>query len=210
MRKLSYLSMVLVVGLLGGCGTDTNKKDEATSQSDSNTEVANEKVEEQEGVKEQTDTKPKKEVEEQKVLNQGEVEVIDNIGEVLIKGHAIQKNITPPNPGNYYTYYENKEPGQIYVDVVLQYKNLETTSVSADDIASIKVYYDDKYEFPSFSTIEENGGADFTYSNIVGVSPLQTATLHYLASLPEEIEVNDKPLKAVISVGNEKFEYQIR
>lgn len=195
--------MILVAGLLGGCGADKE-----VSQSSSNAEVNAD--ESQVATEEAKETKKQKEVEKQKILTQGNLEIIDDLGEVTVKGHAIQKNIAPPNPGNFYTYYENEEPGQTYVDVVIQYKNLETTSVSADDIASIKVYYDEKYEFSSFSTIEEKGGADFNYSNIVSVAPLQMATLHYLASLPEEIETNDKPLKAVISIGNEKYEYQIR
>ncbi|MBP2243872.1 hypothetical protein [Paenibacillus xylanexedens] len=70
--------------------------------------------------------------------------------------------------------------------------------------------FDNQCDYTTFSTVEENGGADFTYSNITSVSPLKTTTLLYLAKMPNEVAESEKPLKAVIMIKEEVYEYTIR
>lgn len=53
--------------------------------------------------------------------------------------------------------------------VTISIKSLLESGKSADEFASVTIKYDGKYEYNTFSTIEENGGADFSYTNITSI-----------------------------------------
>ncbi|WP_052344244.1 DUF4352 domain-containing protein [Bacillus ndiopicus] len=143
-------------------------------------------------------------------ITKGEPLVIDDYAEITVNDNVFGKKVSPPNPGSYHTYYENKEDGEIYLDTVISIKSLLTSNKSADEFIDVKVVYDNKYEYRTFSTIEERGGTDFTYTNITSIEPLKTGVLHFLASLPKEIESDGKPLKVIISAKNNNYELIIR
>lgn len=135
-------------------------------------------------------------------LKIGEVMVVKDFAEITINSNNFGQVINPPNPGDFYTYYENKEPDQVFLDTVISVKSLLTTGKSSDEFVSVKIIYDDKYEYTSSAAIEDKGGADFTYTNITYIEPLQTGVLHFLSSVPSQVETDGKPLKAVITVTN--------
>ena len=74
-----------------------------------------------------------------------------------------------------------------YLDVSISTKNLRTTARSADEFGSVTAIVGAGYEYDGFSVIEESGGSDFTYSNIADIAPLETAVIHYLISIPNEV-----------------------
>ncbi|CQR51576.1 hypothetical protein [Paenibacillus riograndensis] len=80
----------------------------------------------------------------------------------------------------------------------------------ADSFADIQVKYDNQYEYVTFSTLEDNGGEDFTYSNITNIEPLKNGTLVYLAEVPDEVQSGDKPLYAEVNIEGEIYRYTIR
>jgi len=143
-------------------------------------------------------------------VNTGEVLTVEDYAEITVKENKFGQVINPPNPDSFYTYYENKEQGEIFLDTVISIKSLLTSQKSSDEFVSVKIVYDDKYEYTTFSTIEEQGGTDFTYTNITSIEPLKTGTLHFLASLPSEVESDGKPLKAIITINGEDYEQIIR
>lgn len=98
----------------------------------------------------------------------------------------------------------------MFLNTVITVKSLQTSGKSASDFVNVKIIYDNKYEYTTFSTLEEDGGANFTYTNITNIEPLQSGVLHFLASVPSNIENDGKPLIAVISVKGNTYEHIIR
>lgn len=151
-------------------------------------------------------------VEEPKMITAtlGETFIAEDFAEMTIKQNNFTATVEPPNPAGYFTYYENKEAGQIYLDTVISIKSLLTSQQTADQFLTVEIIYDNKYEYITFSTIEKDGGSDLDFPSITQVVPLQTADIHYVALLPEEAETDGKPLKAIITVNGEKYEQVIR
>lgn len=131
----------------------------------------------------------------------GDVLVFPNQYEIRMVSQQTATKVVPPNPDDYYTYYEVKEPDKIYVHTVFKVKNLSGDSVAADEVMDVKVMYDGKYEYSAFSTIEEKGGGDFTYTNITGIAPLTEGVLHFLAEVPLEVKDSGKPVEVIVSAN---------
>lgn len=192
-----------MVVFLAGCGTSGANDDSDSPKKDNQQEDSGQGNKNNEGKK--MDEKPLI-----KTIKLDEMIVINDFSEITLKGNVFGKVIDPPNPGDFYTHYENEEADQIFLDTIISVKSLLTSGKSAGDFASVKIIYDDKYEYTTFSTIEENGGSDFTYTNITNIEPLQTGVLHFLASVPSSVENDGKPLKAIITVNGETYEQIIR
>lgn len=133
----------------------------------------------------------------------------DSKYEISVIGYNFSKKILPPNTSGYYSYYEAKEDGHQYLDIKLNYKNLAGSEIDADEVGSIKIKFADKYEYTSFSIIEDSDG-DFTYSNITPIAPLTTGKLHYLFDIPDEVANSSESIVAYITVGTENYELVIR
>lgn len=116
----------------------------------------------------------------------GAVSTIPELCEFTVDYAELKKEVLPPNPDSYYSYYQEKD-GMTYLDVAISVKNLRTTARTASDFGSVKAIVGSGYEYNGFSVIEEPGGVDFTYTNITNVDPLETAVIHYLISIPNEL-----------------------
>ncbi|MDU5143702.1 MAG: hypothetical protein E6230_16115 [Paenibacillus dendritiformis] len=135
---------------------------------------------------------------------------IADFAELTIQGAKFANKITPPNPDSFYSYYEVKDASNTYFDTVIKVKSLLTEGKSADEFVSVKVVYDNKYEYNAFSTIEDKGGADFTYTNITSIEPLKTGTLHFIAEVPAEVAKDKKPIQVIVSTNGEDYTYTYR
>lgn len=116
----------------------------------------------------------------------GTAYTITDLCEFTVVYADLKKEVLPPNPDSYYTYYSEKD-GMTYLDVAVSVKNLRTTARTADEFGTAKAVCGAGYEYTGFSIIEENGGGNFTYTNITNIAPLETAVLHYLISIPNEL-----------------------
>lgn len=148
--------------------------------------------------------------EEHATIVKGTPLVIDGTGEYTITKTSFSKKVIPSKPGTFYTYYEAKEPGTTYLAITLKVKNLGSSAMDAESAADVKVKYDNNYEYRTFSTMEENGGEDFTYTSISEIEPLKNGTLVYLAEVPDEVETGSKPLYADVQIQGETYRYTIR
>ncbi len=135
----------------------------------------------------------------------GQTIIIPDIVEFTINRAYFSKKIIPPTPGSFYTYYEAKEPGTTYLDIVVIYKNLQATIVDADELGRLKLIYREKYEYNSFPIIEEGNGSNFGYANITPVNPLQLGTVHYLVEVPDEVETTLDSRQIIITVNGEEY-----
>ena len=80
--------------------------------------------------------------------------------------------------------------------------------IGADGVGSVKIKYADKYEYTSFSIIEDGG--DFTYSNITNIDPLTVGKPHYLFDIPDEVANNEDSIVAYITIKGSTYELKIR
>ncbi|WP_125153097.1 hypothetical protein [Clostridium rectalis] len=189
-----FIAMYLITML--GCGSNSSK--ETSSKND-----INEKIQ-------QDENKSKKVKSKFEDSNKGRVNIIKNYCEFTIIDTKFGKKINPPKPKNIYTYYEAKEPGTIYFDTTIDVKSLLTEGRRANEFLSVKVIYNEKYEYRTFSAIEKDGGTNFNYTNITSIEPLKNGVIHFIAEVPNEVESDKKPLAVIISVNNREFKYVVR
>lgn len=95
--------------------------------------------------------------------------------------------IMPTNPDSYYTYYE-AESGKTYLALKVKVKNLKGDDLQCEDIAGVKCVYNEKYEYSANSCVEEDEGADLTYTNITSIAPLDTTVMYYFMEIPKDAE----------------------
>lgn len=152
------------------------------------------------------------------ILEPTEVKMMDKVVvqdyiEFTIQSNNFGKIINPSNSGPTITpnYKFNGNKGEIYLDILATVRNTSSTELSeADDFMSIKIIYDEREEFNSFTSFEKVGESKFTSLNNSSIKPLQTRVVHFLTSVPASIEKDGKPLKAVITANGENYEYVIR
>ncbi len=201
------LIAVLLVLILVGCGNNNDNLSSNTDDTQQNEDlvIKKENTQEDTALKEKTDPKEIK----IKSIKKGEVVTIEDYCEFVIDDIKFAKEIIPPNPSEFYTYYEIKEPDTIFLDTVITIKSLLESGRFANEFASVKAIYDNKYEYETFSTAEESGGSNFTYTNIVSIEPLKKKTLHFLAEVPDEVASMDRPVSVLIVVDGKEFKYDI-
>lgn len=131
--------------------------------------------------------------------------------EITIKEVGFKQDIIPSNPNSFYTHYQVKDTNNTYFYIILDAKNISTLGLRADSIAKIKMKYDNKYEYDTFSTIEESGGGTFSYTNITNIDPLTTRKIYYLVEVPKTIaEENETAVEAEITINNNTYLLKIR
>lgn len=143
------------------------------------------------------------------VLNKDKTVTENDKYEITFKGSEFSKKVEPPVLTTLYTYYEAKQEGHSYLVIKLDYKNLNTTDITADDVANVKIKYDGKYEYSSFPVIVDTDG-DFTYANITNISPLTVGQMYYLCDLPEDVVNATEPIVAYVQIGTKTYEINIR
>lgn len=131
--------------------------------------------------------------------------------EVIIRETGFKQDIIPSNPNSYYTHYQVKDTNNTYFYLVADVKNISSIGLRADNVAKVKMKYDNKYEYTTYSTIEESGGGTFTYTNITNIDPLTTRKVYYLVEVPKTIaEENETAVEAEITINDNTYLLKIR
>lgn len=127
--------------------------------------------------------------------------------ELTVKQAELTTKVSPPNPGMFHSYYEVKDSNHIYAHLTVSLKNLSPIGIDADEALQVELLYDNKYKYTGFATIEEGGGEDFTYTNIVKIDPLATETLHYIFEIPAAFKDTDAPLVFTVTADEVDYSY---
>ena len=213
MKRNLFTMLVLALAVLcTGCGNESALQEQIQNLQSENESLKNElqTYKNNEEAEKEKQIKIEEEKSKYKQIKLNEVCTVDGYGEFAISSYALAQKIEPPNPTSFYTYYEVKDPAETYLDIVLNFKNTSTIGINADEITNMKVIYGDGYEYSTFSTIEESGGTNFTYSNITKVEPLKSANLHYIATLPVEAKSSSEPIKVQFSIYGYNYEISLR
>lgn len=139
------------------------------------------------------------------VFNIGDTLSFPGRFEIILKSTEFAKTVKPTKASGYYSYYEVEDADKVFYHAIFDVKNLSGSGLSADEVFNVKLLYDGKYEYTGFSTIEEDGGSDFTYTNITKIDPLDTAKLHYLIEIPKEVKESGKSIALYIIVDHKKM-----
>lgn len=139
----------------------------------------------------------------------GEVIAVMNTCEFYVDYSNIDTVIEPPQPADYYTYYE-ADDGKVFVDFCVAYKNWKSTGIRADDVISAKLTYAGKYEYTGSAMIEQESRGDFTYANITDIAPLTTEYVHILFAVPEEVESSTDSVVIDFTIGGNTYSYTVR
>ncbi len=159
----------------------------------------------------QNDDKDKEEVIEQTKEVSVKEKIEEKDWEVTIKEAGFKQDIVPSKPDSFYTHYQVKDTDNTYFYLIIEAKNISSLGLRADTVAKVKMKYDNKYEYDTFSTIEENGGGTFTYTNITNIDPLTNRKLYYLVEVPKTIEKEkSKPITAEIIINENTYNLKIR
>lgn len=214
MKKIILGISILVLSLINTGCSNTKVLEETINV----LQVENQKLKDQlkvykdkEEQVEQVELKTEEDKSGYKEVKKNEMVLVEGYGEFMIKSIKLAQEVSPPNtiPDVFYIGYSVDNPNEIYLDVVMDFKNTTNVGVGADEVTNVKVIYDDKYVYDSFMTLEELGGSNFTETKI-SIEPLQSMTLHYLATLPIEVKNDNKPIKIRFSVYESNYELKIR
>ena len=133
---------------------------------------------------------------------------IPDLCEFLIHRASFTYDVLPDSMENLYSHYEAEE-GKIYLDIDIDIKNLQKSSVSCDNILNITLDYNDGYIYTAFPVVEDQT-TGFTYANISSIDPLETKKMRYLVDCPIEVYTSDKPLSMIIEAEESKFYMALR
>ncbi len=135
---------------------------------------------------------------------------VENYLEFTIQSHQIGKELNHSDQESGWK-ISNDNESVIYCDLLLTVTNLsERELFESDEFIKIKLYHDNRTEYSAHTVFERLDRNQFSGLNDSIVKPEQTRIIHYIASIPKEIETDGKPLRAIISVNEETYEYIIR
>ena len=136
---------------------------------------------------------------------------IDNFCEFNILSSSFSKNIEPTNPTGYYTYLEGKDETQKYFELTVNVKNLSTSAVKQDSLMSVKILYDNNYQYNCSLVTEKASGNELeNFPNLYSIEPLKSLKYRFVVEVPKEIETDGQPLKAIITANGNTYIYKIR
>lgn len=137
-------------------------------------------------------------------VNIGDVITTDNM-EITINKVELTYDVLPDDTSGFYTHYE-AEPGNVYLHLDLDIKNLGKQNLPCDSILSATADYNSGYTYMG-SAVPEDSTTGFTYANITSIKPLQTLGVHYIFECPQEVDENENPLLITIEPQNTNSSY---
>lgn len=136
---------------------------------------------------------------------------IDGYCEFNVKGTSFSKKVEPTNPIGYYTYLDIKDDSQKYLEITMNVKNLSSSALKQDSLLSVKVKYDNNYEYNcGLVTEDAKGNSIETFPNLYSIEPLKSLKYRFVVEMPKEVENDDKPLQAIITAKGNTYVYNIR
>ena len=136
---------------------------------------------------------------------------IDNFCEFNILGTSFSKDIVPSNPTGYYSYIEGKDDSQKYFELTMNVKNLNTSAVKQDSLLSVKLKYDNNYEYNCSLVTEDASGNELEdFPNLYNIEPLKSLKYRFVVEVPKDLESDGKPLKATITANGNTYVYNVR
>jgi len=132
---------------------------------------------------------------------EGETAVIDGVCEFTVDSVDITQK-----PQHYF----EAEDGKAYVDVRIAFQNTSDESVSSHYIAEGLLVYAGAYEYTGITQAEENDEGELTNTYGRTVHPSETEYLHYLFSVPQEVQDSGNRLALNLTMCDHAYRMIIR
>ena len=127
--------------------------------------------------------------------------VKDGFAKITMKDVSYQTVINPSDTSGVYTYYEVKNPGNIFLACHFDFTNLQTQAGSSlGDFLTLQATYEGGYEYEGWSLAEVNGYLD-QYPNLL---PLSTYDSWYLIEVPESLQ--DTPYELTLEMDGTTYQ----
>ena len=143
-----------------------------------------------------------------KEIKIGELISIEDYCEFTVSQADFTQRVNPTNPDSYYSYYEVKDPKDIFLDTIIEFKNNSTISLDPSEVIDVKVLYDNKYNYTSFTVAEKSGGGDM--ETFAKVDPLSHAKTHSIAEMPIEVRDSGKEVAITISIYGNIYKLKVK
>lgn len=98
------------------------------------------------------------------------------------------------------SYYDVKNPGSIYIDIILDVYSLSNEAKMTDDIITSKIKINNN-EYSCFSLLESSDGSDL--KKYGSIKPLETRNIHYVAEVP--IADSTGELEIILTINGRDF-----
>ena len=118
-----------------------------------------------------------------------------------VQSITFENTVRPPNAAGNHINFELTEEGQTYAHVVVAYKNGSMEKL-ATQIKPALLFYKDFYSYTGECVIEEPGGKNFTYPNLVEVGAGEMVMLHYMMPVPTEVQENTGDVLILLDFGD--------
>ncbi len=125
--------------------------------------------------------------------------------EITINKAELSYDILPDDTSGFYNHYE-ADPGNVYIHLDLDVKNLAKQNLPCDEIIKATADYNGGYTY-SGQAVPEDGSTRFTYANITSIKPLQTLGVHFLFQCPQEVAESQNPLSITLEPSGTKDSY---
>lgn len=124
--------------------------------------------------------------EDSETANKTKFSVIENntvqdVCEYYLKGINVTKKIKPSIVTGLYSYYDVQSEDNTYIDIILDVKNLNSESKTADNLITTKIKINNN-EYKCFSVVESADDSDL--ENYASINSLETRLIHYLVEVP--------------------------
>lgn len=191
MKFKKVISAILVVSTLAIAATSCSKDSSEDAQATETTAEASE---------EPTETAIEEPKKDENIINLGET-VVSESAEFTVNKVEFSDDIAPEEGSNYSTHLTPDE-GSTFIYIENETKNTTKSVASSFNLMSLKIVYDDGYEYPVIELSQ-------VYSVSSLISPLETKAVRYYATCPEEVKTSGKPVKLIIDIDNTKYEYDL-
>ena len=210
-KRIVSLILLIAVCCTAGCSSPSTAKDNSEEiealkdqikelekenadlkeQLASASEAADPTEDQSEPTADQTEAKQPESDQESKPISVGETITTDNM-EITINKVELVYDVLPDDTSGIYTHYE-ADPGNVYLHIDTDVKNLGKQNLSCDDILQAVADYNGGYTYSGFA-VPEDSNTGFGYANITSIGPLETLGMHFMFSCPQEVEESNNPL----------------
>ena len=222
MNKKLFLKLLLLLLSMSfvACGQKNNSAGEDTSSKSSTSNV-------QSSVKESVKTasssaenivkskqedkdiqkNPQQEATEKELFDVVTYNTVQGVCEYNLDGTYVTTRIQPLIITGGYLHYDVKNEDNIYIDVILNVKNLNNEAKIADDIITAKMKIKNN-EYTCFSVAESADSSNL--ENHALMKPLEKRQIHYVAEVPMTEATGEMELILTINGNNFSREFNLK
>ena len=118
-------------------------------------------------------------------------------------------DIEPSDTSGYYRHYEAGS-GKVFIRIEATYYNRSKRDVCIRDLPKLTADYDNGYTYSGQSVVDDGDGTWTWGDSYVVCEPLNTCNVTGMIECAEVVESSSSPLKILITLGSDVYEYVVR